>query len=274
VTAPPEPPEDERADTPSGQLGTARARPHLGSGRVLGVAVLVVGLAFSVAFAIGRAARPSSTTASSAAPPSTRPGPVDPQGGALTKLVLQPTDAPALRVELQPGGNLVEGQPTLDVCNASYPSESLRTSRLQDIGFDANGNAALSTEAVLYRDANATTQAFDELQHARAACPDSPVASRTGGDTLTTRFDTAPDTTWPSTPGVTRIAYSLRTTDTNGRTRHTIAVYLRHGRALLGVYFIQPDGAQASIGGSTSIESIVSVFERRIAAFTSTAIHT
>jgi hypothetical protein len=73
---------------------------------------------------------------------------------------------------------------------------------------------------------------------------------------------------------VERLAYSLQTTDSSGRSRHTIAVYLRHGRALLGVYFSQPDGAQPAVAGATTVSSIVSVFEQRLAAFTGSAIHT
>jgi hypothetical protein len=43
-------------------------------------------------------------------------------------------------------------------------------------------------------------------------------------------------------------------------------VYLRRGRALLGVYFSRPDGAQITVEGQTTIQEIVGVFAARLAA--------
>ena len=45
----------------------------------------------------------------------------------------------------------------------------------------------------------------------------------------------------------------------------SVAVYLRRGRALMGLYFSHPD-AQPAIDGKTSIPDIVSVFAGRMAA--------
>ena len=58
----------------------------------------------------------------------------------------------------------------------------------------------------------------------------------------------------------------LTTTDESGQTTHSIAVYLQRGRALLGVYFSQADGAQAAVAGQTTIPGIVGVFAARLAA--------
>jgi len=99
-----------------------------------------------------------------------------------------------------------------------------------------------------------------------AACPRTPVAGQGGEPPVTTTFAPAPDGTWPQTPTVTRRAYDLTTDDGTGRTTRTVAVYLQRGRALLGVYFAQPAGPQMPVEGQTTIEGIVDVFAKRMAA--------
>ena len=91
-----------------------------------------------------------------------------------------------LSVHLLPGGDQVKGQATLDLCNQTFPSESLRVQRLQDVAVDSSGAGVLSTEAVLYQNAAATKQAFKELRGVRASCPKGPVTSADGTKTTTT----------------------------------------------------------------------------------------
>lgn len=226
------------------------------------VAPLVV---FLVAFAAGRASGPDPSTGTAATPNagSGAPGSVAP---ALAGLVVQPQDTTsALSVHLLNGGSQVDGQPTLDLCNGSFPSESLRTSRLQDVALDAGGQAVFSTEAVQYRSADATAQAFKELADVASNCPTTPVVSPSGEPTVTTKFGSSPDSDWPKTHSVQRLAYSFTTTDDTGRAVHSIAVYLRRDRFLVGLYFTQPDAAQPAISGQTSIKGIVDQFEGRLA---------
>jgi hypothetical protein len=79
-----------------------------------------------------------------------------------------------------PGGQLVQGQATLDLCGFSFPSESLRTARLQ-VAYRAPGKSlALSNEVVSYRPGGAR-QALREITHAAAACPHGPVQSTVPG---------------------------------------------------------------------------------------------
>lgn len=79
-----------------------------------------------------------------------------------------------------PGGQLVRGQATLDLCGFSFPSESLRTARLQ-VAYRAPGKSlALSNEVVSYRPGGAR-QALREITHAAAACPHGPVQSTVPG---------------------------------------------------------------------------------------------
>ncbi|MCU1461647.1 MAG: hypothetical protein JWO37_1722 [Acidimicrobiales bacterium] len=199
--------------------------------------------------------------------------PVDPNAAALAGLVVRQADVPAgVRVQLIPAGNTVD-QPTLDLCNGTFPSESLRTARLQVAAVDDQGNMALSTEAVLYRSTAATAQAFAELAKVAAGCPTSPVISPVGEPTVTTRFRARPDGAWPPVAGVDRLAYDIDSTDDAGQTQHSVAVYLRRGRALMGLYFDQPDGTQVAVNGQTSIASIVNVFAARLAQLPATVVN-
>jgi hypothetical protein len=172
-------------------------------------------------------------------------------------------------VVLIPNGNRTT-EPTLDLCNGTFPSEKQRVARLQvaelapSVAPGASSDAVLSTEAVTYQRASGGAQAFSELRKVRADCPHRPVTSPVGGGTAETVFKAAPDSTWARTKSVERQAYSFDTTQA-GTTSSSIAVYLRRGRVLMGVYFPQPNGAQPAVDGKTSVESIVGVFEARMA---------
>ncbi len=244
--------------------------------------VVVLLLVGGLGFAIGWFATPDdSGTASSAASQGTEPGrgatpgptttappaSTDPSADALRTLGLRQGDlTPSVTLVLIPQGNSVSGAPTLDLCNATYPSESERKARFQVAGVDSQGNATLSTESVLYSNAAATEQAFTELKAAAAKCPSSPVQSPVGEPTTTTKFNAAPDGSWADVDGVDRLAFDFVSTGTQGgEPTHSIAVYLRRGRALMGLYFPQPDSAQAAVAGQTTIAGIVNVFAERLA---------
>jgi hypothetical protein len=211
---------------------------------------------------------PGPTTApgpSTPAPTTPGGGPVapDPDRHALAGVVLQQADVGAGRTVALIGNGNVLTQPTLDLCSGTFPSEGLRRARLQVADFNTGGGVSLSTEAVLYRDGAASEQAFAELRKVSASCPHGPVASPVGEPTKETEFNPAPDGSWPHTPSVERLAYSMVTTEA-GSASTSVAVYLRHGRALLGLYFTQP-GAQPVVAGQRTIKGIVGVFEARLA---------
>jgi hypothetical protein len=243
---------------------------------VVGVLVGLIGIYFSTGRSSDDPPAASGTTPTTAARGTPLPGPSstvpnlsagnDPSASALEDLIVTPDDVPAnADVVVFPGG-IGLNQPTLDLCNGRYPSESRRTARFQDAVLDAQGTLVLSTEAVLYGDSGGTSQAFAELQQVVAACPPTPVAGPAGEPPITTRFSaTAPDANWAQTPGVNRRAYDLTTNDGTTQ-RRTVAVYLQRGRVLLGVYFAKPDGAQMPVEGQTTIEGIVGVFAKRMAA--------
>ena len=217
----------------------------------------------------GTAAGQAPTTAPGASTPTTSPLSAagnDPSAPALESLVVQPEDVPAAaRVVVFPGG-IGLNQPTLDLCNGRYPSESRRTARIQDAVLDPQGVLVLSTEAVLYGDSAATTQALSEAQSVAAACPPTPVQGPRG-ESSTTTFGPAPDTNWPQAPTVNRLAFDVTITEPATPPRRLVAVYLQRGRALLGVYFSQPEATQQlAVEGKTTIEEIVGVFAARMAA--------
>ena len=224
--------------------------------------MLVVG---SVATLAGYYAfRHKTPTQSFVAPPSQ---PADPDASILQSLVVSQADVPSTYVvqEIAGGDQVDSMDATLDLCNGTYQSESLRTARLQVATLDGEGNVALSTEAVLYKNAAATAEAFSELRSVVAGCPSTPVVSPVGEATTTTKFNPPPDGSWPQTPTVTRQAYDFNSSDDQGNTVHSVAVYLRRGRVLMGVYFDNPDGAQVPVNGQDSIQAIAAIFAGRIA---------
>jgi len=235
---------------------------------MLGVARDLAGTSDQPAISSGRSRDPSTPTPS--APSGTR----DPSAPLLADLVVSNADvAPTLTVAGLQGGNTLT-VPTLDLCNGTYPSEAQRTARLQVAAVDAQGETALSTEAVLYSSGAGTAAAFKELQATAAACPDKPVDSPVGQPTVTTKFGPAPDGAWPQVPGVERLAFAFDSTSTTGETTHSVAVYLRRGRAFLGVYFSHADAPTAVVQGHTALGEIVDLFAQRLAKLPVAAVST
>ena len=205
--------------------------------------------------------------------PSAPSGTTDPSAPLLAQLIVSDADvAPALTVAGLQGGNSLS-QPTLDLCNGHFPSEAMRTARLQVAAVDQQNGTVLSTEAVLYSSGAGTTAAFTELHAAAAGCPAGPVDSPVGEPAVTTRFGPAPDGGWPQVPSVQRLAFAFDSTNANGETSHSVAVYLRRGRALLGVYFSAPDTPPA-VQGRTTMADIVNLFAARLAKLPLEAVST
>lgn len=138
----------------------------------------------------------------------------------------------------------------------------------------ADDLSPISSEAVLYDNPAATVQAFAELQKVASSCPSTPVTSPTDGSTSTTRFGPAPDRSWPTVAGVQRVAYTITTTDTSGKSSSSTVIYLRRGKALLGLYLYKPDagGPSASVQGKTAAADITAIFEQRLASLPASAI--
>ena len=285
-TTPADTPADTLADTPAVPPVSPPATPSPDPGaakrsrRAFIVGLIVLALlaffgAFGTALAIGHHSRSTRSSAppvtplpspNTTAPNQAPAAPADPSAATLSGLGIVRSDlAPTVPFGLLPGGTSVTGQTTLDLCNGTFPSETLRTARRQVEVAGAQGNVTLSTESVLYTSPSATAQAFSELKSVVAKCPATAVPSPVGEATVTTHFNAAPDGSWPQVAGVERLAYDFTATDSSGQTQHGIAVYLRHGRVLMGVYFDQPSGTQVAVAGQTTIPGIVNVFANRLA---------
>jgi len=244
------------------------------------VVMLVVGSLATVGgyYAFRHKASPQTATGQTPTLPgpgsTVAPAPSGPDASALESLVLTQADVPSTYVvQPIPDGTTVEGAATLDLCNGNFASESLRRSRLQVAAYDGEGDEVISTEAVIYANPAATQTAFSELQSVAANCPATPVVSPVGEETVTTQFNQAPDGGWPQTAGVTRLAYDFNTTDDTGTTSESVAVYLRRGAALMGLYFSQPASPQVPVAGQTTIEGIVGVFAGRMAKLPSSVVN-
>jgi len=179
----------------------------------------------------------------------------DPDAARLRRLGVQQQDVGVERavVIIPEGTDHVTGT-TLDLCDAEYPSESLRTARLQVAQIDRNEEIDLSTEAVLYRNPAALDQAFAELRRARAEC-------------TTIDYLPAPDGDWADANGVERLAYEFETeSPTTGERTVAASVYLRRGRVLLGIYIPDARRAQPAVAGRTTVRGIVELMQERLAA--------
>ena len=192
----------------------------------------------------------------------------------VASIGVQPADVPnGYMVVAISGGAQVQGSVTLDLCAARFPSEAFRTARHQVAVVDSQRQNWLSTEAVLYENPGATEQAFLELRAAQARCPATFVAPANSDVTpIKTTFNPAPDARWPATPGVDRLAFDMVLTDQQNRSLHTVTVYLRRGRVLLGVYFPQPDRPQLQIAGGSTMATIVSAFADRLSHLPASAV--
>jgi hypothetical protein len=245
-------------------------------GWIAGVVALML-VAGLVAFAITYNARSDSNESAgprtNAVPsPSTLPGRTG-VPAALDRVSLRQSDVVnGVVVGLITNGDQLT-RPTLDLCNGTFASEALRTARWQVAAVAANGNAPLSTEAVLYRSAPAGAQAMAEVREVATRCPDKPVVSPVGEPTATTRFNAAPDTKWDDTPNVDRAAYDVTATNAQGGSFHSVVVYLRRGRVLVGLYFLRPDAPQSFFADKTAIGDIVRVFESRMAGLSASAVN-
>ena len=230
--------------------------------RIAAGAIVVVVMAATVQ----DLARDSDPTVEGSSPDLATPSPTapsqsrDPSAPLLIDLIVSDADVgPTLTVAGMQGGNGLS-QPTLDLCNGTYPSEERRT--------------ALSTEAVLYTSGADTANAFTELRRTAENCPSGPVDSPVGLPTVTTRFRPAPDANWPQVPQVERLAFAFDSIDNSGDSTHSVAVYLRRGRALLGVYFSHADAPTAVVDGKTGLGDIVNIFAARLAKLPLAAIST
>ena len=196
-------------------------------------------------------------------------GPIPETGGsnpaALPTLsVKQEEVASEFVVSLWPNGDRVEGEVTLNMCDAAYPSEALRIARRQVAVTDGQQRLVLSTEAVAYQSPAATAQAFTELRDAQANCPKGFV-TQPSGESIRIIFGPTPDRDWPGVPNVERLVFDYIIMNQQGDVGRAALAFLRRGRILLGVYvYFQADAAPPAVNGAETVDAIVHDFATRL----------
>jgi hypothetical protein len=154
----------------------------------------------------------------------------------LNRVVLRAVQVgPGYQLHQRPDGQGVRGLVTLDLCGFTFPSERLRTARLQ-VNYVHPGNVVgVSNEVVTYRRGGAA-QALAEVTHAAAHCPHGPVKSTVVGvPPLTYRITRLTDPRL--LPGYAAFLVHLTGTVRGRRLSETdVAVYQIHADVLSGVY--------------------------------------
>lgn len=280
---PPPPPPQFRFEPPAPAVRLSQETPTAAPSSwqrpalILGVVAALVLVSGAALLLRQEDPRPTARPAATASPAPTSPAPTSPTPGpsqsqqpegtiqsVLEALVLHQRDVPdAFTVAPIPGGRSATDQPTLDLCAATYPSESQRIGRLQVSARNRSDQTTLSTEAVQYRDEAGPEQAFAEVQQVASQCQEE-VSLGTGAPVRTT-VTAGADQGWGRTAGVERLAYTVSDTDLlGGGESQQVVVYLRRGPLLMGLYFPAPQGRQMPVEGQTRIPDIVEIFEKRL----------
>ena len=133
-----------------------------------------------------------------------------------------------------PGGTSFIGETTLDLCNGTYPSETLRTGRLQVAYTHPAKTVAVSNEVVTYVPGGAK-EALAEVTSVARSCAQKPVTVRANG--VTTSYQTTPltDSQLPKGAIVVKLVIHAREGSKHA-TQTGIAIYQVKGNTLSGVY--------------------------------------
>ena len=162
-------------------------------------------------------------------------------GPNLNKFVLQGSQiAHGYKLAAYPGGSSFIGETTLDLCGGSYPSENLRTGRLQVSYAHPKKTVDISNEVVTYVSGGAQ-QALAEVSKVAHTCSTKSVIQKRG--VVTTTFHATPVHD-PKLPHST-VAVKLVIKQTDGKkhvTQTGIAIYQVKGNTLSGVYTFATKG--------------------------------
>ncbi len=181
------------------------------------------------------------------------PMPADRDQGLLALVGVRAGDlGPGYSAHLIDKGDQLS-QPTLDLCSRHFASEARRQARRQVAVSDSTGDPLMSTEAVLYRDQAGAAEAMAEIRGAASRCSNQWQVRRQSG-------------LGPVVAGMDRVGLWVTATVAGQPTDPAVLVFLRRGRLLLGLYFLQAGGPQAQIDGTDSIPGTVAVFQQRVAA--------
>jgi hypothetical protein len=159
----------------------------------------------------------------------------------LSRLVLGGAQiGPGYRLAPFPGGNSFIGETTLDLCAGTYPSETLRTGRLQVTYAHPANTVAVSNEVVTYVPGGAR-QALAEVATVARSCARRPVVRSAGG--VTTTFSASPLHDPQLPPGAVAVRLVIDAREGSRRATQTgVAIYQIRGNTLSGVYAFVTQG--------------------------------
>ena len=133
-----------------------------------------------------------------------------------------------------PGGTSFIGETTLDLCAGTYPSETLRTGRLQVSYSHPANTVAVSNEVVTYVPGGAQL-ALAEVTDVARSCAQKPVTTTANG--VTTTFETMPLADPQLPPGAVVVKLEIHAHAGKKHANETgIAIYQVKGDTLSGVY--------------------------------------
>jgi hypothetical protein len=141
---------------------------------------------------------------------------------------------PGYKVGSYPFGSSFIGEPTLDLCAASYPSEALRTARLQVRYSHKGSGIEVSNEVVRYT-AGGAAQALKEVGAVAQACAVKPAVLTNG--TLKETYSVSPlkDPKLPAGAVVVKLTITV-SKGKQHQTQTGLAIYQVKGDTLSGVY--------------------------------------
>jgi hypothetical protein len=139
-----------------------------------------------------------------------------------------------------PGGTSFIGEPTLDLCAGSFPSETLRTGRLQVEYTHPKKTVSVSNEVVTYVTGGAP-EALKEVTHVAKSCSSKSVVKKADG--ITTIYKTTPLSDPKLPPGT--VSVKIIEKQSKGKqhvTSRAVAIYQIKGNTLSGVYVFVDKG--------------------------------
>ncbi len=144
------------------------------------------------------------------------------------------------KLEAYPFGNSIIGEATLDLCGASYPSEILRTGRLQVRYAHSGKSLTVSNEVVTYVPGGAK-EALKEVTEVANACAKKPAVLKQAGVTETYKVSLLKDARVPA--GAIAVRIEIEVSKGKKHTTQTgVAVYQVKGNTLSGLYTFVDEG--------------------------------
>lgn len=197
-----------------------------------------------------------------------QPGALAVGEAALAEVGLRDADLErGSRAEMLPDGTSL-GIPTLDFCEARYPSESRRVKRAQIGGFDEDGKyAGISTEVVIYESAKAAREALAEVAAARRDCPVGREITTHDGHTLVFAFHSAPGPSkTPLVDADSRLVIHT-TMKVDGTPQTAFLVYQIQGPALAALYVSDNSGKPLPQTTLDAMYGLAGAIAQRLQAF-------